>query len=101
LARAEIIKQAKEKALQLYRNGDYAGSIKISEAGLKISPRDDEFMMICATCYLELENWNAGLNYLKNVVKYSSERQMKDLCNDVINELESGEYQQRARANKK
>jgi tetratricopeptide (TPR) repeat protein len=93
-ALARVLREAKEKAIELQENGDHQASIRISEAALKVSPKDAEFMMLCATSYLELESYSQGLMYLKMVTKYDSNRENVKVVKEVIHEIEDGTYQQ-------
>lgn len=91
-----ILKLAKEKAIDFSDNGDYLSAIKLAKSGLKISPKDDEFMMIIGVAYLELENYSEGLVYLKKAVLRTNDPEIKS----VIKEIESGEYQKNIEKNK-
>ncbi|WP_029274718.1 tetratricopeptide repeat protein [Pedobacter borealis] len=91
-----ILKLAKEKAIEFSDNGDFLSAIKLAKSGLKLSPRDDEFMMIIGVAYLDLENYADALIYLKRAVLKTNDSEIKA----VIREIESGEYQKNIENNK-
>ena len=89
VALAKILKDAKNKAFELQNEGAYQASINISLAGLKIIPKDDEFLTLAGYSYVELRNYNEGLKYLKKAEKINQDPNLQEL----ITKIENGMYQ--------
>lgn len=90
-ARAKILKEAKGKAFELSKIGNYQGSIDIAKAGLDVLPGDVEFMMLIGNGYLQLRNYSEALKYLKKAENISHEGNLQKL----ISNIESGSYQKK------
>src|SRR5437868_6406008 len=60
-SKAKILKEAKAKAFELSKIGNYQGSIDIAKAGLDVIPTDPEFMMLIGNGYLQLRNYSEAL----------------------------------------
>jgi tetratricopeptide (TPR) repeat protein len=89
VALAKILKEAKNKAFELQNEGAYQASINISLAGLKIIPRDDEFLTLAGYSYVQLRNYSEGLKYLKKAHKINRDPNLQEL----IGKIENGSYQ--------
>jgi tetratricopeptide (TPR) repeat protein len=90
-ARAKILKEAKAKAFELSKIGNYQGSIDIAKAGLGVLPGDVEFMMLIGNGYLQLRNYNEALKYLRKAENISHEGNLQKL----ISNIENGSYQKK------
>lgn len=91
VALANVLKEAKGKAFELYEQKNYQASINIAQAGLKILPNDIEFEMLIASCNLELRNYDIALKYFKKIQKKSPNNDIAT----TITEIENGIYQKR------
>jgi len=100
-ALSKVLKESKGKAFELQKAGDYQSCINIAEAGLKVSPYDYEFMMLCAMSYLELENYSTGLSYLKQAVENDKNSNNIIVEKKIIEEIENGSYQKKREEEKK
>ncbi len=88
-ALAKVLKDAKGKAFELQEAGDFQASINIALAGLKVIPKDAEFLILAGNGYLQLRNYQEALKYLKRAEKSSSDSALREL----IREIENGTYQ--------
>lgn len=96
-ALANVLKAAKEKAFELSSAGNYQGCIDFADAGLKVNPQDQEFMMLIGNGYLKLRNYNTALTYFKKAAKFRNDINLGKL----IAEIEDGTYQKKIAENDK
>jgi len=86
IAIANVLKQAKGKALELLNDGAYEESLEICKTGLGISPQDDEFMMLIGEIYYKYLNDNqSAIYYLEQAYNINK----MDTIRKKINQIKS------------
>lgn len=89
VAIARVLIQAKEKALELFNDEKYEESVEICKAGLKINPKDDEFMMFIGDIDSRfLNNDREALYYLEKAYGINRMQSVKSKINRIRNGTE-------------
>jgi tetratricopeptide (TPR) repeat protein len=89
LAIAGVLRQAKEKALELFNDEKYEESVEICKAGLKINPKDDEFMMFIGDIDSRfLNNDGEALYYLEKAYRINRMENVKNKIDRIRNGTE-------------
>jgi tetratricopeptide (TPR) repeat protein len=83
-ALSKALYDAKGRAVEQYKVGNYVGCINISKAGLNVSPYDDEFMMLLEGAYKQLNDYKEAIKYLKKAYNINHDPNVKA----VIDKLE-------------
>lgn len=95
-ALANAIKDSKDRALENLKYKQYQAVKDICLAGLSISPKDEDFMMILGEAYYQSGDNNNALKWLKKAANYRNEPNL----NKKIKSIESGNIGNQNQVNK-
>lgn len=88
IALANALRESKGRAMEHMKNEEYQEAANICFAGLRVSPRDDEFMMILGQAYRITGDSQNALKWLK---KASRLRPRDKNLKNLVGKLERGE----------
>lgn len=88
IALANALRESKGRAMEHIKNEEYQEAANICFAGLRVSPKDDEFMMILGQAYRMTGDRENAIKWLK---KASRLRPKDKNLKSLVSKLESGE----------
>ncbi|GAL69088.1 tetratricopeptide repeat protein [Jejuia pallidilutea] len=90
IALANALKESKGRAMEHLKNEEYQKVANICFAGLRVSPKDDEFMMLLGQAYRMTGDKENAIKWLK---KSSRLRPRDNNLKSLVAKLESGEIE--------
>tara|TARA_R110002049_G_scaffold277039_3_gene455366 strand:+ start:1890 stop:3188 length:1299 start_codon:yes stop_codon:yes gene_type:complete len=90
IALANALRESKGRAMEHMKNEEYQEAANICFAGLRVSPKDDEFMMILGQAYRMTGDKENAIKWLK---KSSKLRPKDQNLKSLVSKLESGELE--------
>ncbi|CAA7386949.1 hypothetical protein [Chryseobacterium fistulae] len=89
---ALALKESKGRALELLESEEYQAVADICFAGLRVSPKDDEFMLILASAYKSAGDKQNALKWFKIVSYYRrGDENLKEVISTLENEVSNEE----------
>tara|TARA_R110002096_G_scaffold435845_1_gene663825 strand:+ start:1197 stop:2495 length:1299 start_codon:yes stop_codon:yes gene_type:complete len=90
IALAKALRESKGRAMEHLKNEEYQEVANICFAGLRVSPKDDEFMMLLGQAYRMTGDKENALKWLK---KSSRLRPRDKNLKSLVSKIESGELE--------
>ena len=92
-ALANALRESKDRALENLKYKQYQAVADICFAGLKISPKDEDFMMILGEAYFQAGDNNNALIWLKKAATYRNEENLNNKIKNIENLIISSQNQ--------
>lgn len=81
---AMLLKESKGVAITHLEDGNYQAVANICYAGLKVSPKDSEFMLLLAQAYRDSDNLEQALKWYKKAYQYRrGDNNLKELIKSL------------------